>query len=124
MLERQLFDGLVIDLLGLRVDGVMDGVEQLARTVYRRAVRKMPAVQKIQAHHRIARARQRRIDGVIGRSARKRLHVYKQAVGWVGWGSEYFGAAPPRQSLDHVGIFDAFIVARVGIAAVVGKLFR
>src|SRR5258706_15704226 len=81
----------------------------------------MPAVQQVQAHNCIAGSDQRMIDGVVGRAARERLHVDENLVGGYAVGGEGLGAAPAGQGFDGVGVFDALVVARVGIAPVMGQ---
>ncbi len=77
-------------------------------------------MQQVHAHDGIARVDQGGVDGVIGRRAGKRLDVDKDAVGREGRGGKGFGAAPAGQGLDDIGVFDAFVIARVGVAPVSG----
>ena len=119
---RQRHHGVVIDLLGDRVDGVGDDVEVFARAVDRGAVGEMSAVEEVHAHHRVAGLDEGMVHGVVGGSTRKRLHVDVDLVRADAVGGKRLGAAADRQRLDQVGIFDALVIARVGIAAVMGQL--
>lgn len=97
MLYGQRFHRIVIDALGLRVDVVVYDLVELARTVDRRAVRQVTAVQQVHAQDDIARVEQRGIHGIIGRGPRQRLDVDKQPLGRVGRGRKDLSAAPPCQ---------------------------
>ena len=114
-------DGIVIDLFGDRVDGVANDLEKLAGAVDRGAVGEVAAVEQVHAHDGVAWVDQGGVDGVVGRGAGERLDVDEQALGGEGRGGKGFGAAPAGQRFDDIGVFDALVVARVGIAAVVGQ---
>ena len=106
------------------VHGVMDGFEPFPRAVDRRAVREMPAVQKVKSHDGFAQWDQRLVDRVVGRRAGEGLHVDVDLVRSEAVGGERLGSAAAGQCLDHIGVFDALVVARVAIAAIVAQTGR
>ena len=79
-------------------------------------------MQQVHAHDRVARVDQRVIHRVIGRRARKRLYVDKDIIGRDAIRGKSLGATPARQRFDDVGVFDAFVIARVRITAEMAKL--
>ena len=97
-------------------------VVQFARQVDRAAVGQVAAVVQCHAHDGIARLQQRLLDGDVGRRAGERLDVDVDLVGGDVVGSKRFGAAPPGQRFNHVGVLHAPVVAPVTVAAVVGQV--
>jgi len=63
------------------------------------------------------------IDGIVGRRAGKRLHVDVDLIGLDAVGGKGLGAAAARQRLDQIHVFNALVVTRVCVAAVVDELF-
>ena len=122
-LERLLADFFVIQAFVL-VHLVMDDFVVFARTVGRRTVRKVTAVQQGESHDGIAGRDQRMIDGIVGGSAGERLHVDENLVGADAVGGESLGAAAARQRFDGVRVFDALVMARIGIAPVMRQAAR
>ncbi len=113
MLLRQRADLVVVKLLGFFVDRVMHRVEPFAAAVDARAVREMPAEEQVHPQHGLAQVHQRLVDGVVGGSARKRLHVDVDIVGADAVGGKGLGGAAAGQRFDGVGVFHALVVARV-----------
>ena len=114
-------DGVVVDLLVVRVDGVGDDVEVLAGAVGGGAVGQVPAVEEVHAHDGLAGLDERLVDGVVGGCAGERLHVDEDLFGLDVVGGKGFGAAPVGERFDQVGVFGALVVARVGEAAEGGE---
>jgi hypothetical protein len=81
----------------------------------------MAPVEQIHPEDDVARLDQSVIDGVVGRRAREGLDVDEEVVRRLAVGGEQLGTAAPRQSLDGVGVFHPLVVARIGIAPVVGQ---
>ena len=102
---RLLFEGVVVDLLGLLVDAVGGEVVQLAAEVDRRAVGKMAAVGKVHPQDLVAGAQDREVGGHVGLRAGVGLDVHV-----LGAGEE--GKRPLLgQALGHVHEFAAAVVA-------------
>ncbi len=116
---RQPFHFVHVNPFGLRIDGVGDDVVILATAVDGRAVREVAAEEQVHAHHRVARVDEGVIHGVVGRAAGEGLHVDENLVGADVRGGEKFGAAAAGEGFHRVGILHAFVIARVGVAAVV-----
>ncbi len=76
-------------------------------------------MQQVKSHDRVADAEQCLIHGVVGGSARKRLHVDVDLVSGKSVGGKGFGGAAAGERFDNVGIFHAFVIARVTVAAVI-----
>ena len=109
--QRQLAHALVVDALGLRVNAVGNDIVEASAAVGAAAMRQMPAHNQVHAHDRVADIQQGGVDGVVGGSAGQRLHIDEELVGAESIGGEELGSAPPRQRLDHVGEFRAFVIA-------------
>ena len=75
MFARQLADLLVIEALGIGVDGVAYDVVVDAAAIHRAAMREMTTHYQVHAHNGIANIKQRAVNGVVGRGARERLNI-------------------------------------------------
>ena len=106
---RQALDLVVIDLLGLRVQAVLDGAVHLAAEVHRGAVRQMAAVRQRHAQDRVAGRQHRHVDRRIGLRARMGLNVGKL-------GPEQLLGPIDREALGLVDVLAAAVVALAGIA--------
>ncbi len=82
------------------------------------------AVEQIHAHDGIANVDQGVVHGVVGRCAGEGLHVDINLIGREFFCGEGLGAAAAGQGFDGVGVFNTFIIARVGVAAEVGETGR
>ena len=112
-----LHDGFVVDLLGLRVDRVVDNLIQLPRAVVRVTMREMPPVQQVHAHDGRTGFHQRGVDGVIGWRAGERLYVDINLIGSHTIGGEGLGAATAGQGFDGIRVFCPLVITRVRVAA-------
>ncbi len=81
----------------------------------------MSAVQQVESHHGIAEGQQCLINRIVGRSTRERLHVDEDLVSGVTVGCESFSGAAAGEGFDCVGIFHAFVIARVAAATIMSK---
>jgi len=78
VLFRQLLDRVVVKKLGLGIDAIADDIIVDAAAVGGAAMRQVPTVEQIHAHHRLAGLDEGRVDGVVGRRAGERLDVDPQ----------------------------------------------
>ena len=117
LLERELHHLLVVQAPGLRVDRIADDLVILAAAVDRAAVRKMAAHDQVHAHHRVADIQQGAVYSVVGGRAGKRLDIDVKVLRAQAVAGEEFRRPPPRQGLDDIGVFRAFVIALVRIAA-------
>ena len=78
----------------------------------------MTAVIEVEAHDRVARLQERRINRAVGRRAAEGLHVDIEIIGRETIGGKQFGSSPARQSFEHIRIFDALVVARIAVATI------
>ena len=81
-------------------------------------MREMTAVQEVESHHGIAEIEKRLIHCIVGGCAGKRLNVDIDLISGVTVGRKGFRRAPTCQRLDHIGIFHAFVIARVATATI------
>ena len=75
VLARQRGDLVVVDVLGLLVHAVVDGVEPLAGEGHLRAVRQVAAVRQRHGEQGLARLHEGAVDGLVRAGAAVRLHV-------------------------------------------------
>ena len=118
--QGQGLDIIIVDLFCFRIDGVGDDIEIFSRAVDWRTVREMSPKEQVHAHDVLAWLHQSMIDGVIGRASREGLHIDIDIISFDIIRGKGFCAAPPRQGFDNIGIFDALVVAWVGIAPILG----
>ena len=104
VLQGQLADRVEVELLGVGVDAVVDGLEPLAAHVHRRTVGEVAAVAEVHAQDRVAGLQQRQEDGEVGLGAAVGLHIgpggTKQLLGPL-----------DRQLLDRIHMLTAAVVA-------------
>ncbi len=109
-LDRQLLQGVVVDLLGHRIDAVGMDLEPLAAEVDRRAVGQVAAVGQVHAQDLVAHVQDGEVGGHVGLGAGVGLDVHV-----LGAGEE--GQRPILgQSLGHVHELAAAVVALAGQA--------
>ena len=75
VLAGELLDLVVVDVLGVLVDPVVDGVEPLAGEGHLRAVGQVPAVRQAHREDRLAGLHEGAVDGLVRTGAGVRLHV-------------------------------------------------
>ena len=75
VLAGELLDLVVVDVLGVLVDAVVDGVEPLARERHLGAVRQVAAVRQAHREDLLARLQEGPVDRLVGTRAGVRLHV-------------------------------------------------
>ena len=109
MLRCDPFDLVVIYKPGLLRNAVVKHIEVFAGYVYRRPVRKMPAVGKIHAEDGVARIQKRKEYGKISARSAVRLNICV-------FRAEKLFCTFPRDVFDLVYLLAAAVIAVIGIA--------
>ncbi len=81
----------------------------------------MAAVVEVEAHNGVAGLQERAVNGVVGGRAAERLDVDGEIVGGDTVGGKQFCGAATGERFENVGVFDAFVVAGIAVAAVGGQ---
>ncbi len=84
----------------------------------------MAAVVQVQPHDGVAGLQEGGVNGAVGGRAAEGLHIDVEVVGRYAIGGKQFGSAAAGERLQQIGIFDAFVIARVAITAVMGQFQR